>query len=121
MRPCLLVWNEAGKKGTLCIHRGGKSFLARVSVYQSTYAQCRDHPLGLQALKAASLEVIVAPYEADAQMAFLAISGAVHAVITEDSDLLTYGCPRVGVVLDNGHQYSWLLAVAGSGFNQTLP
>ena len=39
--------------------------------------------------------MIVAPYEADAQMAFLAISGAVHAVITEDSDLLTYGCPRV--------------------------
>lgn len=37
----------------------------------------------------------MAPYEADAQMAFLAISGSVHAVITEDSDLLTYGCPRV--------------------------
>lgn len=42
--------------------------------------------------------MIVAPYEADAQMAFLAISGAVHAVITEDSDLLTYGCPRVSEV-----------------------
>jgi len=37
----------------------------------------------------------VAPYEADAQMAFLAKSRSVHAVITEDSDLLTYGCPRV--------------------------
>ena len=41
------------------------------------------------------MEVIVAPYEADAQMAFLAKSRSVHAVITEDSDLLTYGCPRV--------------------------
>ena len=48
-----------------------------------------------QALKEAGVEVIVAPYEADAQMAFLAKSRAVHAVITEDSDLLTYGCPRV--------------------------
>ena len=37
----------------------------------------------------------MAPYEADAQMAFLAKSRSVHAVITEDSDLLTYGCPRV--------------------------
>ena len=37
----------------------------------------------------------VAPYEADAQMAFLALNGHVHAVITEDSDLLPYGCPRV--------------------------
>jgi hypothetical protein len=36
----------------------------------------------------------VAPYEADAQMAYLARNGAVHAVITEDSDLLAYGCPR---------------------------
>lgn len=49
----------------------------------------------LQALRAAGVEFIVAPYEADAQMAYLAINGLVHAVITEDSDLLPYGCPRV--------------------------
>ena len=41
------------------------------------------------------MEYLVAPYEADAQMAYLAINGDVHAVITEDSDLLVYGCPRV--------------------------
>jgi exonuclease-1 len=49
----------------------------------------------LQALKAAAVQFIVAPYEADAQMAYLARRGDVHAVITEDSDLLVYGCPRV--------------------------
>lgn len=38
---------------------------------------------------------VVAPYEADAQMNFLAISRQVDAVITEDSDLITFGCPRV--------------------------
>lgn len=37
----------------------------------------------------------MAPYEADAQMAYLALNGLVDVVITEDSDLLTYGCPRV--------------------------
>jgi exonuclease-1 len=49
----------------------------------------------LQALKRKGVEFIVAPYEADAQMAYLAINGLVDVVITEDSDLLTYGCPRV--------------------------
>lgn len=34
----------------------------------------------LQALKAASVDFIVAPYEADAQMAYLALNGMVHAV-----------------------------------------
>ena len=48
-----------------------------------------------QALKAENVEFIVAPYEADAQMAFLAINGKVDAVLTEDSDMLPYGCPRV--------------------------
>ena len=41
------------------------------------------------------MEFVVAPYEADAQMTYLAISGRVHAVITEDSDMLPYGCVRV--------------------------
>ena len=47
----------------------------------------------LQALKHRSVEYIVAPYEADAQMAYLARNGLVDAVLTEDSDLLCYGCP----------------------------
>ena len=41
------------------------------------------------------VEIIVAPYEADAQLAFLSRNGHVDAVISEDSDLLVYGCPEV--------------------------
>ena len=37
-------------------------------------------PGDLQALKAEDVEFIVAPYEADAQMAYLALNGMVHAV-----------------------------------------
>ena len=48
------------------------------------------------ALEEDGVEFLVAPYEADAQMAYLALSGDVHAVISEDSDMLVYGCPRVG-------------------------
>ncbi|KAK9813956.1 hypothetical protein WJX73_006770 [Symbiochloris irregularis] len=54
----------------------------------------------VQALKAAGVELIVAPYEADAQMARLALSGSVDAVLTEDSDLLPYGCPVVLFKMD---------------------
>ena len=46
-------------------------------------------------LRAAGVPFVVAPYEADAQLAVLGLSGAVHAVLTEDSDLLAYGTPRV--------------------------
>jgi exonuclease-1 len=36
----------------------------------------------------------VAPYEADPQLAFMVASGLADFVITEDSDLLAYGCPH---------------------------
>lgn len=49
----------------------------------------------LKVLKRENVCYIVAPYEADAQMTFLAISKQVDAVITEDSDLIAFGCPRV--------------------------
>jgi exonuclease-1 len=48
----------------------------------------------MQALKSEGVSFVVAPYEADAQMAYLARSGQVQLVVTEDSDLLAYGCPR---------------------------
>lgn len=48
-----------------------------------------------QVLRQENVEYIVAPYEADAQMAFLARNGHVDLVITEDSDLVAYACPQV--------------------------
>lgn len=56
----------------------------------------------LKVLKQENVSYIVAPYEADAQMTFLAISQLVDAVITEDSDLIAFGCPRVSYLsVDN--------------------
>ena len=46
------------------------------------------------------IRFVVAPYEADAQLADLSHRGVVDAVISEDSDLLAYGCPRVLFKLD---------------------
>lgn len=52
-----------------------------------------------QALRRAGVKLIVAPYEADAQLAYLSRSGAVDVVITEDSDCLPYGCKKVIVMV----------------------
>ncbi|KAK6921229.1 XPG-I domain [Dillenia turbinata] len=51
----------------------------------------------IQILRSENVEYVVAPYEADAQLAYLssleAENGGIAAVISEDSDLLAYGCP----------------------------
>ncbi len=54
----------------------------------------------IEVLKKKGVEYIVAPYEADAQMAYLYLNGTVSLVITEDSDLLAFGCGRVLFKLD---------------------
>ena len=51
---------------------------------------------GAQECRSMGVECIVAPYEADAQLAFLEKVSIVDLVITEDSDLLAFGCKRVG-------------------------
>lgn len=48
-----------------------------------------------QACRRVDVECIVAPYEADAQLAYLSREGIVDLVITEDSDLLVFGSKRV--------------------------
>jgi len=56
----------------------------------------------IQKLQQESVDFIVAPYEADAQLAYLSINGLVDAVITEDSDLLAFGCHTVLFKMDKG-------------------
>ncbi|KAJ3293341.1 Rad2 nuclease [Borealophlyctis nickersoniae] len=55
----------------------------------------------IKALRSENVEYMVAPYEADSQLAYLAKSGVVAAVISEDSDLLVFGCRKVIYKLDN--------------------
>ena len=44
----------------------------------------------------------VAPYEADAQLAYLARHGLADLIVTEDSDLVLFGCPRILFKMDAG-------------------
>lgn len=52
-------------------------------------------PVYVQAARTHGVDCIVAPYEADAQLAYLNKAGLVQAIITEDSDLLAFGCKKV--------------------------
>ncbi|XP_063426203.1 exonuclease 1-like [Mytilus trossulus] len=47
------------------------------------------------------IDCIVAPYEADAQLALLSKSGIAQIIVTEDSDLLLFGCERVIFKMDH--------------------
>ncbi|CAD8173161.1 unnamed protein product [Paramecium pentaurelia] len=54
----------------------------------------------LEALRIRNIECIVAPYEADAQLAYLSLIDYVDIIITEDSDLIAYGAKKVLYKLD---------------------
>ncbi|NXS37937.1 EXO1 Exonuclease, partial [Pomatostomus ruficeps] len=54
----------------------------------------------IKAARAQGVDCIVAPYEADAQLAYLSKIGMVQAIITEDSDLLAFGCKKVFLKID---------------------
>jgi len=41
------------------------------------------------------VDVIVAPYEADAQLAYLSKCNIAQLIITEDSDLIVFGCEKI--------------------------
>ncbi|KIH54821.1 XPG I-region [Ancylostoma duodenale] len=44
-----------------------------------------------------NVDVIVSPYESDAQLAFLVNEGLADVVVTEDSDLIAFGCEKAGL------------------------
>jgi len=46
------------------------------------------------------VDVVVAPYEADAQLAYLIQNKFVDAVVTQDSDLIVFGCNKIIFKLD---------------------
>ncbi|XP_053292501.1 exonuclease 1 isoform X1 [Pleuronectes platessa] len=54
----------------------------------------------IKVARARGVDCVVAPYEADAQLAYLNKSGLAQAVITEDSDLLAFGCKKVILKMD---------------------
>ena len=55
----------------------------------------------MQVAKLMGVEYLVAPYEADAQLAYMWKSGRADVVITEDSDLLAFGVKKCFYKMDS--------------------
>lgn len=56
------------------------------------------HDMALEVIKACrqrNIDCIVAPYEADAQLTYLNLNDIAQFVITEDSDLVLFGCKKI--------------------------
>ncbi len=49
----------------------------------------------ITACRERNIDCVVAPYEADAQLAFLCSAGLVDFIISEDSDLTLFGCKKI--------------------------
>ncbi|XP_035892248.1 exonuclease 1 [Anopheles stephensi] len=83
--------------------------LGRVDEARSFLRRCVDitHEMALQLIQECrkrGVDCIVAPYEADAQLAYLNRADIAQYVITEDSDLVLFGCNRILFKLDlTGH------------------
>ncbi|KAI8376386.1 PIN domain-like protein [Radiomyces spectabilis] len=85
---------EALEKGRLLMQQGNKKeayeyFCKSVQVTRDMVKQV------IAALEARNIQNVVAPYEADPQLAYLMKTKKADAVITEDSDLLVFGCDCV--------------------------
>ncbi|XP_055528821.1 exonuclease 1 isoform X2 [Wyeomyia smithii] len=91
---------DNSKKRAAELLRDGKVDEAR-----SFLRRCVDitHEMALQLIQECrkrNVDCVVAPHEADAQLAFLNKKGIAQAVVTEDSDLMLFGCSKVLFKLD---------------------
>ncbi|KRX06158.1 5'-3' exonuclease, C-terminal domain [Pseudocohnilembus persalinus] len=77
---------EALQKGNISEAR--KWFTRCISITDDITFETQDY------LKKQGIEIIVAPYEADAQISYLIKDDYADFVIAEDSDLIAYGCKK---------------------------
>ncbi|ELA46481.1 hypothetical protein VCUG_02025 [Vavraia culicis subsp. floridensis] len=56
-----------------------------------------------QFLKQNDVEVIISPYESDAQLSYLQRINYIHSIMTEDSDLIVYNCNNILYKYANNH------------------
>lgn len=77
----------------------GEENEARKYFGRSLVLRSRMIDLFIDILQCLDIEFLIAPYEADAQMAYMVKVGLADFAISEDSDLIVYGCPIVALKL----------------------
>lgn len=73
----------------------GKEEEARKYFMRSLVLRSKMIELFIDILRKLDIDVLVAPYEADPQIAYLVREGIADFAISEDSDLIAYGCPKL--------------------------
>lgn len=77
----------------------------------------------IEAMRSLSMvDILVAPYESDAQLAFLTNAKKAYAVVTEDSDLIAFGCKQSGLPgIGLNKAATFFAKASGSDLRQVLP
>ena len=91
---------DESKKLGLELHRLGKPSQAHLELQKAVDVTPEMARQLIEELKKLGVQYIVAPYEADAQLAYLERKGLIQGIISEDSDLLVFGAKCLLTKLD---------------------
>lgn len=91
---------EESRKTGLELHRLGKPSQAHLELQKAVDVTPEMARQLIEELKKVGVEYVVAPYEADAQLAYLERKGIIQGIISEDSDLLVFGAKKLLTKLD---------------------
>ncbi|KAI4274427.1 MAG: hypothetical protein LQ337_003962 [Flavoplaca oasis] len=104
---------EESKKLGLELHRLGKISQAHLELQKAVDVTPEMARQLIEELKNEGIQYVVAPYEADAQLAYLEQKGIIHGILSEDSDLLVFGAKCLLTKLD---QYGDCIEISRSDF-----
>jgi exonuclease-1 len=91
---------KEGKRLGLELLKVGKTAQAHLELQKSVDVTPEMARMFIEELKHHNIQYVVAPYEADSQMAYLERKGIIDGVLSEDSDLLVFGVKCLITKLD---------------------
>lgn len=91
---------EAAKELGLMLFKSGKKDQAQQELQKAVTITPQMTYNLIEELRRMNVQVLVAPYEADAQLVYLEKIGVIDGIISEDSDLLVFGAQRLITKLD---------------------
>jgi exonuclease 1 len=91
---------KEGKRLGLELLKVGKTAQAHLELQKSVDVTPDMARMFIEELKYHNIQYVVAPYEADSQMAYLERKGIIDGVLSEDSDLLVFGVKCLITKLD---------------------